>query len=343
MSTEQLKNYYSILELDFFESNQNTIKNSYRKLTEKFHPNAYSGEDLRERLIEINEAFLVLSDATTKKAYDATLSADGSCDNTLLSSQIIGKRNKAEAFIASYFNGTQKKKTSVWKIVGIVLLVLFTIGTIGRIVATCSQQNNAYNTVSSTSTTLSHFTPPSNWTYYKIDDAFSIYIPPTLELRSEYDHYTQFLSEHHLAISNADAVFQQKELGKMNSEALATYCRIMVERYYVGADNAEHHTSSPQLTTEDYSELRSIADAELGPWSYISTPTYEWININGTKGVNISYSRQGTDGEVLCHIYLFFNYDEIAKIITSYRKADAQKWEQDVNDVIKTFKWVNPK
>ena len=32
-----------------------------------------------------------------------------------------------------------------------------------------------------------------------------------------------------------------------------------------------------------------------------------------------------------------------SKIITSYRKADAQKWEQDVNDVIKTFKWVNPK
>lgn len=140
MSSEQLKNYYGILNLDFFESNQNTIKNSYRKLTEKFHPNNYTGEDLKDRLIEINEAFLVLSDSLTKKIYDSALSADANCDFATLNNQINEKRNKAEAFILSYFSGTQKKKASFWKIVGIILLVLFTIGTIGRIVATCSQQ-----------------------------------------------------------------------------------------------------------------------------------------------------------------------------------------------------------
>lgn len=117
----------------------------------------------------------------------------------------------------------------------------------------------------------------------------------------------------------------------------------MAEGYYVGADNVEHHSESPQLTTEDYAELRSIADAELGPWSYITTPKYEWISINGTKGIDISYSRQGIEGEVICHIYLFFNYDEFVKIITSYRKVDEQTWKRDIEDVVKTFKWINPK
>lgn len=343
MSSEQLKNYYGILNLDFFESNQNTIRNSYRKLTEKFHPNNYTGEDLKDRLIEINEAFLVLSDSLTKKIYDSALSADANCDFATLNNQINEKRNKAEAFILSYFSGTQKKKASFWKIVGIILLVLFTIGTIGRIVATCSQQIRTNEPITSASTTLQRYTPPSDWTYYKIDDAFSLYIPPTLEIRSEYDRYTQFLSNHHLAISNADVVFQQKDLGEMSNKAFSTYCRVMAERYYVGADNVEHHFESPQLTTEDYAELRSIADAELGPWSYITTPKYEWISINGTKGIDISYSRQGTEGEVICHIYLFFNYDEFVKIITSYRKVDEQTWKRDIEDVVKTFKWVNPK
>jgi hypothetical protein len=343
MTYEQLKNYYGILNLDLFESNQNTIRDSYLKLTEQFHPKRYCGEDLIEHLVAINEAYLVLSDTATKKRYDEALKNFNNCNSTLLDNLISAKRNKAEKFIASYFSGTQKKKTSFWKIVGIILLVIFSFGTLCQIVGTCSRQNKRAQPVNSTSTSLPLFTPPSNWNSYLIDDAFLIDIPPTLELRSEYDSYTQFLCENHWAITNADAVFQQKDLGKMNSDAFNTYCRIMVARYYVGENNADHHSVSPELLSEDYSKLRSMADSELGPWSYISMPTYNWIDIDGTKGINIAYSREGTNGEVICHIYLFFNYDEIAKIVTSYWKVDKQIWEQNVNNVIKTFRWSNPK
>jgi hypothetical protein len=77
----------------------------------------------------------------------------------------------------------------------------------------------------------------------------------------------------------------------------------------------------------------------LDVWTYASTPTYKWININGTKGIDISYSRNGVEGVVICHIYLFFNYDELAKIVTAYRKVDEDRWKQDVDNIIKTFEW----
>ena len=343
----ELKNYYDILGLDFFESNAGNIKNSYRKATEKFHPNSYSSPDLKIRLVEINEAFLVLSDPYSKKLYDAALSADSNVDLEKLDCIIKDNRERASFFVDSYFNGTQKKKKSVWKIIGIILLSFFVLGSIGRIIVATRDNTintpNSYNSNYTSAKKLGNYNPPANWTYYKIDDSFSLYVPPTLELRTEYDRYTHFLSEHHIAVSNADAVFQQKNLSTMSKDGFSTYCRILAERYYVGPDNAERHNESPSLISDDYRELRSIADAELGPWTYIQTPRYEWIDINGTKAIDISYSREGTKGEVICHIYLFFNYDEIAKIITSYRQVDKNVWASDINNVIRTFKWSNPK
>lgn len=348
---DSLKNYYSILGLDFFESKQSAIKSAYQDVTQKYRPGQYSGEDIRERLIEVNEAFLVLSDSKTKKLYDSALSAEPDVDYDILTGLIKAKRYRAEAFISSYFNGTQKKKKSVWKIIGIILLCFLILGTIGRILSAIliSTQTDSHNSSTpaynyySPSKTLGKYNAPSDWNNYKINNAFSISVPPTLELRQDYDIYSQFIRDHFFTISNADAVFQQRDLKSMTKDALSNYCRIMASQYYLGADEVEHHYESPQLGSEDYNALRNIADSELGPWSYIKTPTYQWIDINETKAVDISYTREGAEGEVICHIYLFFNYDEMAKIITAYRKSDQSQWETDVNNVIRTFKWVNTK
>lgn len=341
----ELKNYYSILKLDFFESNQSAIKSAYKKLTEQYHPTSYRGDDLRKHLVELNEAFLVLSDSNSKKLYDSALSADPNIDYESLENIISAKHKKAENFISSYFNGTQKKKKSVWKIIGIILLCMLVLGSIGRIIAPSLQNNNSstYQQPDATPVNLGTFSAPSDWTYYKIDDSFSIYVPPTIELRKEYDKYTHFLSQNHMEISNADVVFQQNELNNMTKEAFKTYCRIMFNRYYVGNDYVEHYYESPQLTVEDKRNLKELADSEVTPWKYINQPSYRWVKANGNNAIEISYTREGANGEVVCHIYLFCNHTEMVKVITSYRKVDEETWKKDVNDVIKTFKWSNPK
>ena len=66
-----MKNYYSILEIDK-NADKNTIKNSYKKLALKYHPdkNKDNKEQAEEKFKEISEAYEVLSDDEKKKNYD---------------------------------------------------------------------------------------------------------------------------------------------------------------------------------------------------------------------------------------------------------------------------------
>jgi hypothetical protein len=117
----------------------------------------------------------------------------------------------------------------------------------------------------------------------------------------------------------------------------------MVSRAYVGPDNVNRHTDYISIEPEDYPDLRELVDDEVYPAKLISEPQYACIDVGDSKAVDISYSREGPKGEVLCHIYLFYNYDELAKVVTAYREADKDVWESDVTKIIQSVKWENPK
>lgn len=337
-----LLNYYDILGLNFFESNQTTIRKAYQALTEKYHPNSYKGEDIKERLIDINEAFLVLSDKKTKKLYVESLTGEGSKLSEEEFNNLIGlKHERAERFVNSYFAGKQgKKKLTIWKILGIICLILFSITIISSIVASIIINSNTRN--SPNVTKLDVFIPPTSWSTYEIDNSLSIQIPSSLEISPEYNNFTKLISKNTFNVSNADAIFQQKNLGE-RSDTVLSYCRVMVSHCDVEPGEAEHHYESPALSVEDYTTLRDIADQEIIPWHYVETPSYKWLDINNSKCIDISYIRSGAEGNMDCHIYLFFNYDEIAKIVTVYKVSEAHCWSSEINDIVRTFKWSHPK
>lgn len=62
--------YYEILGLDR-NADAKTIKKKYRKLATKYHPDAYKGEDGKDKVSLILEAYRVLHDEEEKKAYDS--------------------------------------------------------------------------------------------------------------------------------------------------------------------------------------------------------------------------------------------------------------------------------
>ena len=66
-----MKNYYNILEIDR-NADKNTIKNAYKKLALKYHPdkNKNNKEQAEEKFKEISEAYEVLSDDEKKNNYD---------------------------------------------------------------------------------------------------------------------------------------------------------------------------------------------------------------------------------------------------------------------------------
>lgn len=327
-----MKNYYNILGLSSYEDSQDVILCKYKELTTQLRTQVLN-KDLKGRLIEINEAYLVLSDAELKKEYDYNLSSDTSNEN--LTHKLLEKQKKAEFFISEKLdNAPKKRKKSKWPAIICGFFLLSALGTISR---TCSQ---AYiQEKSSHAEVVQSLLTPSDWNEYKIDDALLISIPNTMELRHDYDDYTRWSSNNLGLLSSADAVFQQKGLSSMSSEATNTYARVLIQHYTFSPGEVEHHYESPGLTAEDYRNLREMVDEEIKPYTYIDRPKWRWIDVNGTKAIEGSYRRNGDDGPVNCRIYLLSNYSEMAKIIVSFREKDAARLESDLNNVIRTFKW----
>lgn len=66
-----LKDYYKILNLEGPKVEANKIKIAYREQAKKYHPDSNVGKrNTEERFKDINEAYRILSNVTTKKKYD---------------------------------------------------------------------------------------------------------------------------------------------------------------------------------------------------------------------------------------------------------------------------------
>ena len=327
-----MKNYYNILGLSSYEDSQDVILAKYKEITARLRSQVLS-KDLKNQLIEVNEAFLVLSDTELKKKYDYSLSSN-SQDNTLLSS-ISLKHDRAIQFVSDKLdNAPKKRKKNKWPAIICGFFLLSALGTVSR---TCTQVYRQEK--SSHAEIVETFITPAEWSEYKIADAMTISVPNTMELRKDYDDYTQWMSNNIGVLSSADAVFQQKNLSEMSDDAYQTYARVLIQHYSFSPADVEHHYESPRLTSEDYRNLREMVDEEIKPYTYIDTPTWRWIDINGTKAIEGSYRRNGENGSVKCKIYLLSNYSEMVKIIITFREKDSQQWESDLNHVIQTFKW----
>lgn len=73
-----MKTYYEILEVERHASTEE-LKKAYRNLAKKYHPDKYANETLgkqnevKDIFAQINEAYQVLSNETSRKEYDLTL------------------------------------------------------------------------------------------------------------------------------------------------------------------------------------------------------------------------------------------------------------------------------
>lgn len=109
------------------------------------------------------------------------------------------------------------------------------------------------NSITSKAENLGSIETPSDWFTYELNGAFTISIPPKMELRHDYDQYTQYLQNNNLSISNADAVFQQVGLADMTSEGYNTYSRVMRPNMSPWTLRLEaRHQTPTRLQTQQY-------------------------------------------------------------------------------------------
>lgn len=67
-----MKDYYKILQIDP-DASLEVMNNAYRALVRQYHPDLYHTHRktaMNEKMLEINEAYQVLSNATTRAGYD---------------------------------------------------------------------------------------------------------------------------------------------------------------------------------------------------------------------------------------------------------------------------------
>ena len=185
----------------------------------------------------------------------------------------------------------------------------------------------------------------SKWTNYIIANSLYLSVPNTVELRRKDDIYTQALENngwYGQKIDLNNVVFQQKGLGNAENEAFNTYCRIMIAFNQYSKGSFPISTEQTTLDEETISGFQEQAVKNAGNFEVLGKPSVKWVKINDSYAIEVKYVRMGVEGHRTCvSTYNFYNDDKFAQITLSYKEADKDKWENDFERVIKTFKWTS--
>jgi len=187
---------------------------------------------------------------------------------------------------------------------------------------------------------------PSTWNEYTLYSAFSLSVPNTIERSSPNDNYRQQLNGLGIQQNDGVVIFQQKSLNKGSmSDADEHYCRVIVNYEKATPGDLLHSWQTEELDADTRNWLYENVKANLAySQQLLSAPSYDWIDIGGTKAIRVKYRRSGNNGNTTaCAMYYLFNYDEMAFVMTAYRESESNMWQTDMENVIRTFRWNQTK
>ncbi len=354
------------------------VKSAYRDMSKKYHPDRNPNVDTTTLMQDINEAYAILKDEAKRSRYDQeyrrftqyyaketvadekqSWSYDYTVENETVKNDIEEARSFAEELVREFMSSFKKaSKDAAEGAMGAVkgfipvIIIMFVLGLCMR---ACMSAKSRANDVSSYSSSL-HTNSNSNsivcnevyevneskeWTRYYIDNqAFSISVPPTMELRHDNDVYTKVLKNVGLSVNSDKVVFQQKELSGFSQNALSHYARIMILHSTGDYDDFYKYNETFPIDYEVKEDLKSIVLNNSKPYKLIGNPTYQWVSVGPCKALEVKYRRNGDKGNTTnCRFYLLYNCNEMVQLIVSYREQESDIWANDLSKVIETFKW----
>ena len=208
------------------------------------------------------------------------------------------------------------------------------------------QQDERISSSTVTPILLGSIQTPDTWSVYTIYSAFILAVPNSLEMSNQNDRYSQQLNSIGASRNDGVVVFQQKSLNKgafVNADD--HYCRVIVNYQKVSSDVLLHSWETEELDAGTRAWLLENVKGNLAySQQLLSTPSYDWIDVGGTKAIRVKYRRSGNNGNTTaCAMYYLFNYDEMAMVMTAYREQEAILWKCDMENVIRTFYWKKRK
>ncbi|MEY8610792.1 hypothetical protein AALM74_16690 [Parabacteroides segnis] len=192
------------------------------------------------------------------------------------------------------------------------------------------------------------FLPPDDWVNYEIKDAISFWVPSTVEWRTREELHANELGSANrqgqkINTKNTNRlIFQQKGLSTKNSDALKTYCRIIVSFEKDSKGDFLKATDCEDLSLEDIRYFQELAKQNTSGYNILGKPDVRWIRIGDVYCIEVEYVRTGENDMHTCvYMYYFFNNDKAAFITLAYRREDSEKWKDDFSKIIQTIKWLN--
>lgn len=355
------KDYYKILGVAY-GSDLPTIREAYRKLSLKWHPDRNPGVDVTQVMQDINEAYTILKDEQKRRRYDAeylefvrqkgqNASADSfEVKDETLRQDMQSAREEAESMVRQFmkaFGDTSKKAASGFlsaaKPYFYVFLVLNVIVLIAGIFVNHSQ-NSATGNDTTQVEKFTAYQAPNNWdTYTLLDDRCSISIPPTMERCIPDKPYPRQLEQTDID-SGFGAIFQQKGLSKSHGKYDTHYSRVMLNYFAGQAGDYPRCFDTNLLEGTTKEQLDSLVESQAYPYNIIGNYSYSEVSIDDIHAIRITYRRTGNNGNTTrVNIYLLPNYDEMVCVIIAYREQEKDLWSPDLDNVIRTFRWTEQK
>lgn len=201
---------------------------------------------------------------------------------------------------------------------------------------------------------------PEGWTTYEIEDMFEISIPPTMELRHNSSLKVQSVGDKktiHYSFGNYDwnvsssIMFQKKGINEIEEKTgeMQMHKVLISLNIYRGNDGDYLRATEHQPLTKDFTEtVKSTLFRNpnmVGMIPYISFgPQFSNIQIGKIFATQVKMVFDITDTDAkesnfILHSYGYdlCNYNKIVPIGIMYREGEG--WDEDMNKVIKTFKW----
>lgn len=179
---------------------------------------------------------------------------------------------------------------------------------------------------------------------YTINDMFTISVDSKLELRDKKGLYEQKTKNNNLPVTSDEViVFQQTGLNNDTKAAYQKYARIMIQTEISNEGDYSYYDGSCELSDSDIVNFNRLAYQELAPQMHmtIKPSTKGFFLDNGNYCIMTSYQRSGVYGNVDVCIYYFFNDNQSAKVLCSYKYSEKTYWQKVMEDVVKSFKWIN--
>lgn len=179
-----------------------------------------------------------------------------------------------------------------------------------------------------------------DWDTYQME-AFSIKIPPSMEVKDTNCIYTPNMYDYHWKrrrIKRTPIIFTQKGLAARNPSAFDTYCRIIIEFEQGQKGDFLKADEKEELSNENIRYLQKNVD--VGNYKLLGKPEVRWARIGHIYALNIEYKRTGEENNhTNVNTYLLSNDDKNIVITLSYRSEDESLWEKELEAVISSFKW----